>query len=169
VFTIVICPNCEKNTPEGKFCEYCGASLQSTQTFTQPPARQTAVQQPASVKTQKNAIGAAIGSALWCGFGQTYNGQLQKGLGLWLVLIIFYALFYVLQYTGGEFIALFVIIIWIYGIYDAYMTSTNMNAGKIPYSETNIQHIIIFIIGSIILGYIIISIATAAFESSYYL
>lgn len=24
-----ICPNCGKNTPEGKFCEFCGASLQA--------------------------------------------------------------------------------------------------------------------------------------------
>ena len=31
VNTIVICPNCGKNTPEGKFCESCGASLQSVQ------------------------------------------------------------------------------------------------------------------------------------------
>ena len=161
VFTIVICPNCGKNTPEGKFCEYCGASLQSSQTFRQPVP-----QQPGTVKPQKNAIGAAIASAVWCGLGQTYNGQLQKGFGLWLGLFIFYALFYALQYSGGDFFALFVIIVWIYGIYDAYTISTNMNAGKIPFAETNIQHIIIFIIGSIILGFIIISLVSAAFMSS---
>jgi len=27
VNTIVICPNCGKNTPEGKFCEHCGARV----------------------------------------------------------------------------------------------------------------------------------------------
>ena len=128
VFTIVICPNCGKNTPEGKFCEHCGASLQSKQTFQQPVAQPPVAQQPVPVKTQKNAVGAAIASALWCGLGQTYNGQLQKGLGLWLGLLIFYALFYALQYSGGDFFALFVIIVWIYGIYDAYTISTNMNA-----------------------------------------
>jgi hypothetical protein len=35
-WTITICPNCGQNTPEGKFCEQCGASLQGT--FTQVPA-----------------------------------------------------------------------------------------------------------------------------------
>ena len=38
-------------------------------------------QQPVPVKTQKNAVGAAIASALWCGLGQTYNGQPPEGVG----------------------------------------------------------------------------------------
>ncbi|MCX6688638.1 MAG: RDD family protein [Methanoregula sp.] len=45
--TIVICPNCGKNTPEGKFCEHCGASVQTAQTFQQPVAQQPVyTQQP---------------------------------------------------------------------------------------------------------------------------
>ena len=70
--------------------------------------------------------------------------------------------------VGGDFFALFVIIVWIYGIYDAYTISTNMNTGKIPFAETNIQHIIIFIIGSIILGFIIISLGAAFLSSIYF-
>ena len=70
--------------------------------------------------------------------------------------------------AGGEFFVLFVIIIWGYGIYDAYTTSTKMNAGQIPFAETNIGHIIIFIIASITLAYIISSIATAATDIPFY-
>ena len=33
---MVVCPNCGQNTPEGKFCEQCGAPLHST--FMQAPA-----------------------------------------------------------------------------------------------------------------------------------
>jgi hypothetical protein len=142
--------------------------LQSKQTFQQPVAQPPAAQQPVPAKTQKNAVGAAIASAVWCGLGQTYNGQLQKGLGLWLGLLLFYTLFYALMNTGGGFFIIFVLIIWGYGISDAYTTSTKMNAGQIPFAETNIGHIIIFIIGSITLAFIISSIATAATSDPFY-
>ena len=33
---MVICPNCGKNTPEGKFCELCGASISAPPPDTQP-------------------------------------------------------------------------------------------------------------------------------------
>jgi len=32
---MVICPNCGKNTPEGKFCESCGASISAQPAVTQ--------------------------------------------------------------------------------------------------------------------------------------
>ena len=32
---MVICPNCGKNTPEGKFCEQCGASISAPPPDTQ--------------------------------------------------------------------------------------------------------------------------------------
>jgi len=35
VVIIVICPNCGENTPEGKFCENCGASISAPPAVTQ--------------------------------------------------------------------------------------------------------------------------------------
>ena len=32
---MVICPNCGKNTPEGKFCEHCGANISAPPPDTQ--------------------------------------------------------------------------------------------------------------------------------------
>jgi hypothetical protein len=116
------------------------------------------------VKHEKSPIGAAIASAVWGGLGQTYNGQLGKGIGLWIGLIISYALLM----TGGEFFVIFALIIWVYGIYDAYTTSTKMNAGQIPFAETNIGHIIVFIVGSLMLAFICGAIIAAANYSSYY-
>jgi hypothetical protein len=164
VIPIVVCPNCGKNTPEGKFCEHCGASLQTPQTFQQPPAQQPVfTQQPAGARKEKNAIGAAIASAVWAGLGQTYNGQLAKGLGFWLGLFFFYAL----TTTGGEFFTLFVIIIWAYGVYDAYSTANKINSGQIPYSDTKIGHFAGFVIGSIIIAIIIFAVLAALFMPYY--
>ena len=42
---MVICPHCGKNTPEGKFCELCGASISAP-----PPVKQNQVM-PGSQKT----------------------------------------------------------------------------------------------------------------------
>jgi hypothetical protein len=35
---MVICPHCGKNTPEGKFCEHCGANISAP-----PPVQQNQV------------------------------------------------------------------------------------------------------------------------------
>ncbi len=36
-FLMVKCPNCGRNTPEGKFCEHCGAQLVAAQQPAYPP------------------------------------------------------------------------------------------------------------------------------------
>lgn len=36
-FSMVKCPNCGSNTPEGKFCEHCGAQLVAAQQPAYPP------------------------------------------------------------------------------------------------------------------------------------
>ena len=142
MFTIVICPNCGKNTPEGKFCEQCGASVQTTQTFQQP-----VVQQPAAVKEEKSAGVAAILSFIFTGSGQVYNGDLLRGIGILIGTII------------GSFIFLIPgIIVWIYGVYDAYTTAQKMNRGEIPFKPTNVGLVIGFIV-----VYILIALAMVFF------
>ena len=142
MFTIVICPNCGKNTPEGKFCEQCGASVQTTQTFQQP-----VVQQPAAAKEEKSAGVAAILSFIFTGSGQVYNGDLLRGIGILVGTIIGSFIFFI---PG--------IIVWIYGIYDAYTTAQKMNKGVIPFKPTNMGLVIGFII-----VYILIAIAMVFF------
>lgn len=152
VCTIVICPNCGKNTPEGKFCEHCGASVQTTQTFQQPAAQQPVyTQQPAAVKTEKSAGVAAILAFFFTGSGQVYNGNVGKGIGILIGTIIGYFIFVI---PG--------IIVWIYGVYDAYTTAQKMNKGEIPYVETRMGQVIAFIIAEIIIA-IIVFVILAAF------
>lgn len=146
VLPIVICPNCGKNTPEGKFCEHCGASVQSAQTFQQQPAaaQPAFTQQPAPpARAEKSSGLAAILSFLFTGSGQVYNGQLGRGIGFFVGALIGYMIFVI---PG--------VIVWIYGIYDAYTTAAKMNKGEIPYAETNwgmvIGYIVVLIIVAVI-------------------
>ena len=53
---MAICPNCGKNTPEGKFCEHCGAVLQSVQV--QAPSYESP--QPVIQQQQGNTRGWVI-------------------------------------------------------------------------------------------------------------
>jgi TM2 domain-containing membrane protein YozV len=127
VCTIVICPNCGKNTPEGKFCESCGASVQTTQTFQQPVAQQPVyAQQPAVASMQKKSAGVALILSFFLpGLGQIYNGQTGKGIGMIILSVIFWLLSTIV--IGIP----FYIILWIYGMYNAYSTANQINAGAI--------------------------------------
>jgi len=128
VCTIVICPNCGKNTPEGKFCESCGASVQTTQTFQQPVAQQPvyAAQQPAAAMMQKKSAGVAVILSFFLpGLGQIYNGQIGKGIILIILSVVFWLLSSIV--IGIP----FYIILWIYGMYNAYSTANKINAGAI--------------------------------------
>jgi TM2 domain-containing membrane protein YozV len=161
VIPIVVCPNCGKNTPEGKFCEHCGASLQTPQTFQQPPAQQPVfTQQPVAVKAEKNPVTAGILSFIFIGSGQVYNGQTGKGIGILIGVII------------TSFIPVLPLIVWIYGLYDAYTTAQKMNKGEIAYIESSTGKVIAFIVVEIILAVIfflfIMAIITGSSPSYYY-
>ena len=69
----------------------------------------------------KNAGLAAVLSALWCGLGQIYNGQIGKGI-----------LFMIIQFVNA--LLLFVLIgfitypiMWIWGMIDAYRQAESIN------------------------------------------
>jgi len=58
---------------------------------------------------------------------------------------------------GIDFFSLLLIIIWAYGIYDAYSTANKINAGQIMYTDTNVGHIIGFVIVSIMIGFVLVA------------
>jgi ABC-type Na+ efflux pump permease subunit len=75
-----------------------------------------------------------------------YNGQLRKGM------LIFFG-----TITG---VLLFVvpgIIIWIFGVADAWLTAKKMNEGKITFQEHSWLQIIAFFIYSFVMGYLVYS------------
>jgi TM2 domain-containing membrane protein YozV len=114
-----------------------------TQTFQQPVAQQPVfIQQPVAAKEEKNAGAAAILSFFFAGSGQAYNGQTLKGVGILIGLII------------TSFIPLLPVIVWIYGVYDAYSTAQKMNKGDIPYIASSTFAVIAFIVVEIIIAII---------------
>jgi TM2 domain-containing membrane protein YozV len=106
-------------------------------------------------KKEKSPGIAGILSFIFPGSGQVYNGEMVKG-----VLVLLGTLIGVLIYVIPG------VIVWIYGIYDAYATSKKMNEGKIPYQSPSLAHILVYIAVWIVLVIIIITIvlAGATFE-----
>lgn len=112
------CPQCGKMYPfEEDICPACGYHLE-----------------PGAPLAKKNLKIAAILSIFFFGAGQVYNGQIKKGImflvGIFVGIIVFL--------IPG-------IVIWLFGIYDAIITSRRMNYGKIPPSPTHMGYLALFI------------------------
>ena len=171
VILIPFCPNCGKNVEAGKrFCENCGTPITAPASqpaaapqYTAPPpppayAPSAPQGQHASLPPQqKNSALAAIASFLCSGLGQVYNGSLGKG-----ILIFFGTL------IGSMIFMIPGIIVWVYGIYDAYTTAKKMNEGQLPFVPHNIMHIIAFIVVVIVVIIIYFIIVMAAMASMMY-
>jgi len=89
---------------------------------------------------------AALGSLLFSGLGQVYNGQLRKGVVIFFGTIAGVLLFVVPGIT-----------IWIFGVADAWLTAKKMNEGTIPFQEHSWLQIIAFFIYSFVVGYLVYS------------
>jgi TM2 domain-containing membrane protein YozV len=74
----------------------------------------------------KNPGVAAVLSFLITGLGQIYNGNIGKGIVLFLIQIVNLAL---MSFIVG-YITFF--IVWVYGIIDAYKSADRINALKQP-------------------------------------
>jgi TM2 domain-containing membrane protein YozV len=101
--------------------------------------------QPLLVR-HKSAGLAALGSLCFSGLGQVYNGQLRKGVVIFFGTVVGVLLFVV---PG--------IIIWIFGVADAWLTAKKMNEGKITFQEHSWLQIIAFFIYSFVMGYLVYS------------
>ncbi|HUU75697.1 MAG TPA: zinc ribbon domain-containing protein [Methanoregulaceae archaeon] len=134
------CESCGAQLKEGdKFCEQCGAAVAPPVADTPSSQVQPAVPVTGS-NPEKNPILSLILSFFVSGLGQVYNGETLKGVALFFGTIIGYLLFVI---PG--------VIVWVYGMYDAYTTAKNMNEGTIPYKETNVMVLIGFVVLIIIL------------------
>ncbi len=144
---MVTCQACGKETPEGNACESCGAPLAAAAS---PAAA------PAGAQPQKSPGLAAIGSFLCSGLGQVYNGQLAKGLLLFFGSLIGWFIFMI---PG--------IIVWIYGIYDAYTTAKKMNEGSIPFVPHNMTQILVFVVVIAIVFVLMVTVIMAIIADMY--
>ena len=97
-------------------------------------------QKPAVPIEDKNPIISAVLSFFFPGAGQAYNGQIGKGIGVFICFIIGYMIFVI---PG--------LIVFIYGVYDAYSSAQKMNKGEIPYIASSTGAVIGFIVVELIL------------------
>ena len=146
------CPECGKSlaSETARFCENCGAKLSNA----------TPSDQPIVVITpeEKNPILAAVCSLFVPGFGQVYDGKMARGFAIFIGTVI-------------GLICLIVpgIIIWLFGVYDAYSLAKKMNNNEIPFIPTKTAHLIIYIVLVVIISVIVFAIlaliALATFAS----
>lgn len=135
----MFCHQCGAEVSEGsKFCESCGAQVNQDFEYKYEEKQSGQTTQYATSENQKNAGLAAIASFLWSGMGQVYNGNLLKGFAFLIGVLI-----------GSMIMVIPGIIIWIFGIYDAYNTANQMNSGEIPFVEHSMGQIIIFVLGTL--------------------
>jgi TM2 domain-containing membrane protein YozV len=131
------CESCGAQLKEGdKFCEQCGAAIAAVS-----PAPASAAVTAAAAQKEKNPWISTILSFFFPGLGSVYNGDTVKGVAIYIGAIIGLFLFIV---PG--------VIVWLYGMYDAYTTAKKMNEGLIPYQEANTMVIIGFIVVVLVIG-----------------
>ncbi len=87
------------------------------------------------MREEKNPTFAAGLSLLFPGLGQVYNGETGKGL---LVLFLVLAGLLVMLIPG--------VVVWLFGIYDAWATARRMNAGSVPFREVRWTTIVLFMV-----------------------
>ena len=117
--------NGEKISSETKFCSNCGAKIDVKAEI----CPKCGVRVRAPKAKVKNPWLAMVLSLLIVGLGQIYNGQIGKGIMLWICCVISGVISTAtwLTQTGS----ILLLILWIYGIFEAYCTAQMINAGEI--------------------------------------
>ncbi|MBZ3935831.1 zinc ribbon domain-containing protein [Methanimicrococcus blatticola] len=94
-----------------------------------------------NVDQSKNTFFALILSFFIPGLGQVYNGRFWKGVGFMIAVPL-----------GTLLLLIPGIIIWAWGMYDAYTESDRINKGELPYKEPTVWEIIGFLLLPILVG-----------------
>ena len=93
---------------------------------------------------KKEPLLAAIGSFIFPGLGQVYNGEgMLKGL-MYLIGTLIGSLIFILPGLA----------IWLYGIFNAYKVADKMKSGIIPVKGTTTANLIIFVVISLVIDFI---------------
>lgn len=134
------CESCGAPLKEGaKFCEQCGAAV------TVAPRETASPVPPPAGEQKKNPVIALILSFFFPGLGSIYNGETLKGIAIYLGTLVGLFIFVV---PG--------IIVWIYGMYDAYTTAKKMNEGTVPFKDANVPVMIVFVVAVLVIGGLVV-------------
>ncbi|WP_244603505.1 zinc ribbon domain-containing protein [Methanococcoides sp. NM1] len=121
------------------FCSNCGAEIDEKAAMCPKCGVPTGTRY-LTPQSPKDPGLAAVLSLLFSGLGQVYNGELRKGIGILVGVVVGWVTFLI---PG--------LIICIYGVYDAYTTSKKMNAAEIPFKKADRADYILFILVFLIL------------------
>ena len=146
------CPECGKSLENetSKFCNNCGTSLDSSNVIVKKESSQ-------EIQEEKSSFIAILCSLFVPGLGQVYNGETEKGVIIFLATLI------------GTFILIIPgVIVWIYGMYDAYTIAKKMNNKEIPFKPTKAAHMILFfilvvVITAIVIFFVVLSVMAVMF------
>lgn len=128
-----VCSDCAMDIAGKMTCKACAEKL-ATQCVVTP-------RKEPWLALALSLLGGLI-SGLFIGLGQLYNGQIKKAIilsvahaGGWLVIIIVFILAAILTLgIGAILFALPVLLVpfalWIYALYDAYVTAEKINKGE---------------------------------------
>lgn len=138
------CPQCGHAlaNENAKFCDECGANIgPGPAAPVGGPAPAPGSQPNVVTEEDKSPVIAALCSLIIPGLGQVYDGKTERGFAVFFGTIIGLFLFIL---PG--------VIVWLFGIYDAYTLAQQMNNKEIPFAPTNTTHLLIFIIVAIVVA-----------------
>lgn len=127
---ITICPNCRQKIVNEDFCSICGYQINHkikicANCGNKIDAMAKVCPHCGAKSIKKNPLVALGLSLIFPGLGQFYNNQNHKGLVLIIGYIVSFLLCLIL--IG----IILVILIWIYGMYDAFISAKAINRGEI--------------------------------------
>ena len=144
----VVCSNCGRPAPQESKEQENGKNEQTENENINAEQVYTGTKKPVQIKSTFFAL---LLSFFIPGLGQVYNGKFWKGI------------FFMIAIFAGAFFIIPGIIIWIWGLYDAYTEAEQINNGEKPYSEATVWEIIVFLLLPFILAAAIIFIAFMLF------
>ena len=126
---IKICPQCRQKSINENYCPTCGYRLNAnvktcSSCGSQMDAKAQVCASCGARVSHKSPALSFILSLLFPGLGQLYNGQNTKAITLIIAYIVSWVLTLILI---GAILAL---IIWVYGMYDAYTSAKAINNGE---------------------------------------
>jgi TM2 domain-containing membrane protein YozV len=131
-----VCQNCAVDMNGKLTCKSCVEKM-----ATQPGSAAGAGTVAAPAPVRKEPIFSIILSFFLPGLGQIYNGHVKKGIILAVVYIVLWIAMIIVYFAGalvtmgiGAFCCLpaFLVplVIWVYGMYDAYVVAGKINRGE---------------------------------------
>jgi hypothetical protein len=126
-----ICPECSMEIGGKLVCKPCAEKLASQ--------CMTAKKKDPVLALLLSLVGGLV-SGLLIGLGQIYNGQIKKGIILsllhifaWVIIVGGYVLLSIITLGIGAVVCLpiflFPLLLWVYTLYDAYVTADRINKG----------------------------------------